>query len=259
MNIVVNNESSCDGFRLTLENSACNLLLISPYSRGEKLGNKLDLIAEKFNINYLKYPKFIKKLTLNSKQTDQNNLRTIIQISTNRIQRCIKFSSAIKFANEELKEIDSIVQMKSKSFIEIYYKGVLGIKISYDEFCSKLNNLINNLIIKEYSVVGSLDNSGIELMICLLLPIMTKSQIIFFQDCDFDQTSSLYSIDHLILNFDSFLNLISRKVQWSKVFAKLAIISKTINIKEIKKIIKDSKINCNVYIIDDNLDIIKVN
>ena len=33
----------------------------------------------------------------------------------------------------------------------------------------------------------------------------------------------------------------------------------TINIKEIKKIIKDSKINCNVYIIDDNLDIIKVN
>lgn len=99
------------------------MLLISPFSRSDKLLNKIDLISEKFGINYLKINWNIG--TSNFLEKSDGNLKQIIQISGRQIPNTDNFYNILKFANEEvnqyLRENGEIKDNFTSNF-EIYSK-----------------------------------------------------------------------------------------------------------------------------------------
>ena len=198
----------------------------------------------------------IKNLSL-QENLNGSCLKSIIQISTSTIQRTIKFSSTIKFASQEMTEllINPTISKECESVIEVYSNGHRVSKISYDVFCSKLRNFIDFLEVKEYSVVGNLDNCGLQFIVCLFLPILMKSQVIFFKDYILD--SCFEKLDFLILSTDAFIRISTKKIKWHTI-GKIVIFSNKILLEETKKIILEKKIDSSVYVIDEEFYILNV-
>lgn len=188
-----------------MKSSQPNMLLISPFSKGDILLNKIDSLIDVIGLDYLKRRRPIYKDGLIPSET-YPNLRSIIQISTKRIPKTQRFVSSIKFGNEELAEFIKSYKIEEKAKFFFYSREV---KISNDinnkdELCLKeisirLKILIRNLKIKDFSVIGSYCNEGIAFIYCLLLPILTSSQIIFLED-RFDD--SMKSIDFIFIRGD---------------------------------------------------------
>lgn len=116
------NDSSCNNaFLTTLKSAQPDLLLISPYSKGDVLLNKIDSLYEVIGMDYLKRLRAYKmdKFTPN---ISYPNLKSVIQISSVTIPKTEKFSSTVKFSNEELTEFLKTYKIEENSRFNIYLK-----------------------------------------------------------------------------------------------------------------------------------------
>jgi hypothetical protein len=81
-----------------------DLLLISPYSKTRFLGNNIDLLKPILGYEYLKRPNgVIDDLSKGISISPEHTMKRIIQISNHSIRHTVKYSSMLKFANDELK------------------------------------------------------------------------------------------------------------------------------------------------------------
>jgi hypothetical protein len=112
------------------------------------------------------------------------------------------------------------------------------------------------LKISQLSVIGNYGNDGLMFIICLLLPIITRSQIVFLED---KYDDSFDKLDFLFLNVEDFSyfnhsnNL--KKVKNVVLFFRHS--NKNL-IEEQKKFINDCKFNLDtkVYMYGEDLSII---
>jgi len=120
--IIMNDSSNHQAFLSTIRNSKPHLLIISPFSKGEKLLNKLDAITDLIGLDYLKRKRYIHSNKDFSKNENFPNLKTIIHLASQFIPRTERLSNVIKFSNEELNEFlqnKKDIEQRS-SVLEIY-------------------------------------------------------------------------------------------------------------------------------------------
>ncbi len=120
MNITIMNDSSCNNaFLSTLKSAQPDLLLISPYSKGDVLLNKIDSLSEVIGMDYLKRLKPY-KMDEFLPNILYPNLRNVIQISGQSIPKTEKFFSTVKFSNEDLSEFLKTYNKEENSHFLIY-------------------------------------------------------------------------------------------------------------------------------------------
>jgi len=103
------------------------------------------------------------------------------------------------------------------------------------------------LKIKQFSVIGTISNEGIAYLICLLLPIVTCSQIIFIEE---NVEESYGSLDFLFIKGDK-LKYITEKFHLEKV-KNLVIFTRDINFKEENKQTFEN-LTTKIYILDEDI------
>jgi hypothetical protein len=103
------------------------------------------------------------------------------------------------------------------------------------------------LKISQFSVIGTNSNEGISYVVCLLLPLVTCSQMIFIEE---NVEESYGSLDFLFIKGDK-LKYITEKFHLEKV-KNLVIFTKDNNFKEENKQILE-KLSTKIYILDEDI------
>jgi hypothetical protein len=115
----MNDSSNNNAFLSTLKSAQPDLLLISPFSKGDILLNKIDSLSEIIGMDYLKKLKPY-KMDQFLPNPSYPNLRNVIQISSQSIPKTDKFFSIVKFSNEDLSEFIKTYKKVENSHFLIY-------------------------------------------------------------------------------------------------------------------------------------------